>query len=150
MFNRTRSYLLTGIILLAVLSSCVPENSTETSAPGQPVPVTVTEESAPSPTPTSKPRELPTAVPQPTLPATTYGPDQTDFPADINPFTGLQVADPSLLEQPIDFVHGRSVHEELGDIFIHVLEYFERGTKVVIKQFAHSAGLGEVSWSFHV
>ena len=100
MFNRTRSYLLTGIILLAVLSSCVPENSTETSAPGQPVPVTVTEESAPSPTPTSKPRELPTAVPQPTLPAITYGPDQADFPANVNPLTGLQVADPSRLEQP--------------------------------------------------
>jgi len=60
----------------------------------------MTEELAPSPIPTSKPRELPTAVPQPTLPAITYGPDQVEFPADVNPFTGLQVADPSLLQQP--------------------------------------------------
>jgi hypothetical protein len=100
MFSRIHSYLLTGIILLAVLSSCVPENSLETPAPEQPASVTVTAEPASSPVPTSKPTELPTAVLQPTLPAITYGPDQADFPADINPFTGLQVADPSLLEQP--------------------------------------------------
>ncbi len=100
MSNQIRSYLLMGIILLAIVSSCVPENSTETPVPEQPVSVTGTEEPVPSPIPTSNPTELPTAVPQPTQSAIIYGPDQADFPADVNPFTGLQVADPSLLEQP--------------------------------------------------
>lgn len=37
---------------------------------------------------------------QPTATQTTYGPNQTDFPAGINPLTGQLVADPSLLKIP--------------------------------------------------
>jgi hypothetical protein len=50
--------------------------------------------------PISEATQPPTPVPQPTLSPATYGPDQADFPEDVNPLTGLQVADPSLLKQP--------------------------------------------------
>ena len=96
--NRLRSYLLIGIILLVLLSSCVPTNSTKTpvfekSAVATELPTKLS-------APISKAIEPSTPVPQPTLPPISYGPDQADFPDDVNPLTGLQVADPSLLEQP--------------------------------------------------
>ncbi len=55
-------------------------------------------------TPTATPTPTPTLVPSPTQqpkqgPAS-YGPDLEDFPAGINPLTGLPVEDPSLLQLP--------------------------------------------------
>ena len=41
-----------------------------------------------------------TPTPQPTSTLAVYGPDQTDFPSDINPLTGQPVSDPSLLKIP--------------------------------------------------
>ncbi len=41
-----------------------------------------------------------TPTPQPTATQVTYGPDQTEFPASINPLSGLPVTDPSLLKIP--------------------------------------------------
>lgn len=43
---------------------------------------------------------LPTSTPQPRLSPITYGPELEDFPAGINPLTGREVADPSLLDLP--------------------------------------------------
>lgn len=55
-------------------------------------------------TPTATPTPTPTPVPSPTQqpnqgPAS-YGPDLDNFPAGINPLTGLPVEDPSLLQLP--------------------------------------------------
>ena len=98
MSNRKRSYLLIGVILLIMLSSCLPANNTEEPSFSK----SVIETEAPSepPVPVAEPTEAPTPIPQQTLSLGPYGPDQADFPADVNPLTGLQVADPSLLEQP--------------------------------------------------
>lgn len=41
-----------------------------------------------------------TPTPQPTSTSAVYGPDQTEFPAGINPLTGQPAADPSLLKIP--------------------------------------------------
>ncbi|NOY97799.1 MAG: DUF3048 domain-containing protein [Chloroflexi bacterium] len=41
-----------------------------------------------------------TPTPQPISTPAAYGPDQEDFPDNINPLTGLPVADPALLKQP--------------------------------------------------
>jgi len=95
---RIRSHLLTGMILLVLVSSCHPANNAE-QRPVEKI-VVVTSEADEPPAPISKPTNLPTAVPQPTIPPTAYGPDQADFPSDVNPLTGLQVADSTLLEQP--------------------------------------------------
>jgi hypothetical protein len=86
---------------MALLSSCAPEKGS--AQPVNPEPVTATapvEPTVSAPESTIKATSPPTPVLQPTLPPTTYGPDQADFPEDVNPFTGLQVADPLLLEQP--------------------------------------------------
>jgi len=95
---RIRSNFLTGMILLVSMSSCLPANNTQ-QGPVEKI-VVVTSEANEPPAPISEPTKLPTAVPQPMLPPAAYGPDQADFPADVNPFTGLPVADPPLLEQP--------------------------------------------------
>ena len=97
MIKRKYSNLVMGMILLVFINGCIPakkvdypddERTIITSAPTGAV------ETVPEAT------VVPTALPQPTLAQTSYGPDQTSFPADVNPLTGLQVADPSLLEQP--------------------------------------------------
>ncbi|MGB7873449.1 MAG: hypothetical protein WBL25_03620, partial [Anaerolineales bacterium] len=98
MSSRIYSKLSKGMILLVLLSSCVPANSTEAPSPDKTI-LTTKEPVTPT-APTSNPTELPAAIPQSTLPPITYGPNQADFPADVNPLTGLPVADPSLLEQP--------------------------------------------------
>ena len=97
MFKRIDPYLFTGIILLVLLSSCLPENSTQlppvekatfTNEPNGMVDL-IPVGTDPSP-----------SILQSTLPPPSYGPEQADFPAGVNPFTGLPVADPTLLEQP--------------------------------------------------
>ena len=54
----------------------------------------VTATSAPTASPTQ------TSTPQPHRPPVQLGPNQTDFPPGINPLTGLEVHDPSLLNFP--------------------------------------------------
>ena len=53
-------------------------------------------------------RQTPTATftptPQSTSTPVSYGPDQTDFPSNINPLTGQPVADPSTLLAPVMLV----------------------------------------------
>ena len=51
-------------------------------------------------TPTATTIPLPTSTPQSHLPPISYGPDLEDFPAGINPLTGQEVADPTLLNLP--------------------------------------------------
>jgi hypothetical protein len=55
---------------------------------------------APTDTFTSTTTPLPTSTPQPHLSLITYGPELEDFPAGINPLTGREVVDPSLLDLP--------------------------------------------------
>lgn len=50
--------------------------------------------------PSTKPFPATEKPPQGVLPPVSYGPNQEDFPEDVNPLTGLPVADPSLLKQP--------------------------------------------------
>ena len=97
MLDRIRSYILTVTFILVLLSSCVPANSTEQAPIEQPAIATEATEPV---APVIEATQPPTPVPQPSLAPSIYGRDQADFPADVNPFTGLQVADPSLLEQP--------------------------------------------------
>lgn len=90
--------ILIAIILLAIayvptLSANNPSEAPATQGPhgdaaiSQEIPPTLTF------TPTPKP-------PQEILPPVSYGPNKEDFPANINPFTGLPVANPDLLKQP--------------------------------------------------
>jgi len=75
------------LILAVMLASCAPA-ATEPVATTPPLP-TVTETAAPTSTPSLEPT--------PSYPPEGYGP--TNFPSDVNPLTGLKVADPSLLER---------------------------------------------------
>ncbi len=63
--------------------------------------VTITLDEAPSVTPAATETPAPTATPEPTptpaYPSEGYGPD--NFPADINPLTGLKVEDPAVLNR---------------------------------------------------
>lgn len=99
--------LVIGLVLLAaLLASCgskQPVLSTNTAGPASAGP-TETALPEPSKTPfppstdTPVPTPLPTPLPSPT--ATTpvdYGPD--NFPSNVNPLTGLEVSDPSLLDR---------------------------------------------------
>ena len=97
MSDRIRSYILTVTLILVLVSSCAPANYSEPTPIKKYVVVT---EAAEPVTPVIEAAQSPTPVPQPALGPSTFGPDQADFPAGVNPFTGLQVADPSLLEQP--------------------------------------------------
>ena len=101
MLDRIRSFILIGVLSLILLSSCFPTNNMEQAPIEQPIVVTATASEPAEPVASVPEATQPsTPVPQPTLPPSTYGPDQANFPADVNPLTGLQVADPSLLQQP--------------------------------------------------
>jgi hypothetical protein len=84
-----------GIILTCTiaLASCNPATTIE------PAPTTT---SSPIRTSTATLTALPTltATPQPHRTPVQLGPNQTDFPPGINPLTGLEVHDPSLLNLP--------------------------------------------------
>jgi hypothetical protein len=91
---------LKPILLALLLAAC----ASATPTPIPTAPIIVNTEAAPAPTPLPEP----TSTPAPTLPAPTavivtpetvqqYGPE--DFPADVNPLTGLKVADVSVLER---------------------------------------------------
>lgn len=97
MLKQVYSYLLTGTVAIVLLSSCLPANSTPSPPTEQPVVATQGNKVS---VPVHEATKSPTPIPQPRLAPVMYGPDQADFPADVNPFTGLSVADPSLLKQP--------------------------------------------------
>jgi hypothetical protein len=105
MFKQICSYLLTGVLVLLLLSSCSPEKNTAETTPVEKT-VAPTEKSDITMVPTPKSEPVPETaepsnlVPQPTLAPSTYGPQKEDFPEAVNPLTGMQVADPALLEQP--------------------------------------------------
>jgi hypothetical protein len=79
--------------LLALLSLFAAGCGSGTGTPisgDNPLPTSVTE-----PTATVTPTSIPDTSPEPS--SSVYGP--TGFPADVNPLTGLQVADPTLLDR---------------------------------------------------
>ncbi|MCL4527783.1 MAG: DUF3048 C-terminal domain-containing protein [Chloroflexi bacterium] len=94
MHHKNRSIMFTCVVAAVfLLNSCAPAtNEISTSSPGNSEHQS-TETAAPA---TSA--LIPT--PQPTATQVTYGPDQTEFPAGINPLSGLPVTDPSLLKTP--------------------------------------------------
>lgn len=72
----------------------VTENSPTEAVPVESSP---TDTEAPSPTATAEPTATNTPEPTPTPTPIAIGP--ADFPANVNPLTGLQVSDPSLLDR---------------------------------------------------
>lgn len=84
-----------AILLLCLLTAaCSPPAPIQPAATDTAIPArTASLTSAPA-TPS------PTSTPQPRLSSVTYGPEAEDFPAGVNPLTGREVADPSLLEFP--------------------------------------------------
>jgi hypothetical protein len=84
------SFLSSFIFLL---SACQP--ATTATQPTAPL------DTATPVTPTlTTPIDTPTLTPQPTATLITLGPNADDFPAPLNPLTGLPVQDPSLLKIP--------------------------------------------------
>lgn len=92
-----KKLLATGLLLAFVLVSCSRETPSPTSTTlleVSPIPPTA---SPVPPTETSQPTITPTTGPTATSAPTGYGPD--NFPPDVNPLTGLKVADVKLLER---------------------------------------------------
>lgn len=87
-------FMLMLSALLAACSGGAPAlQETETLTPGPSATHTLT----PTTTPTRTPTSTPTQTPVPTQAIIEVGP--TGFPAGVNPLTGLEVADPELLER---------------------------------------------------
>lgn len=87
------------IVLLSLVAACQSTNvpTTVVETPVLPTPTALQPEPA-TPTPTLSPTPLPpTATPTPAYPEEGYGP--TNFPQGVNPLTGLEVEDPSLLDR---------------------------------------------------
>jgi Protein of unknown function (DUF3048) C-terminal domain/Protein of unknown function (DUF3048) N-terminal domain len=91
--------LITGMLVVLILAGCSQISSQSTITPT--VPVLDTATSTPQPTETSTPTltPTPTNTPTPTLTPTPviYGP--SNFPANVDPLTGLPVSDPTLLDR---------------------------------------------------
>ncbi len=107
MFRQRYSYLLTGALVLLLLSNCSPQkDSTETAPTEKSIPTIENTASSGGPTAVSEPvpeaTGTPNSVPvqQPTSAPSAYGPQEEDFPEDVNPLTGMPIADPALLKQP--------------------------------------------------
>lgn len=81
-----------AILILLAFASC------STNAPLIPSPTATQADSTATATSTAPPTL--TATPQPHRSTGLLGPNQTDFPPGVNPLTGLEVADPSLLSYP--------------------------------------------------
>jgi hypothetical protein len=87
---------ITGLLLIFLVAcSATPASTPVTTSTAAPVPATA---SATLPAPTSTPAF--TATPQPFLPVVDLGPEQQNFPANVNPLTARAVSDPSLLGLP--------------------------------------------------
>src|SRR5512137_2409027 len=90
-------FIWIALILTLLLSACGPDGliAQPTDTPSAtPLPSSTP---FPTQTPTPAATETPTATATPAYPAEGYGP--TGFPTNVNPLTGLQVADPSLLDR---------------------------------------------------
>jgi hypothetical protein len=91
--------LITGMLVVLILAGCSQISGQSTITPT--VPVVDTATSTPQPTETSTPTltPTPTDTPTPTLTPTPviYGP--SNFPANVDPLTGLPVSDPTLLDR---------------------------------------------------
>jgi hypothetical protein len=98
------SKLAAPLLALLLLVSCSGRNTALPPTPTADVPINLvetptqtmaapTETATATITPTSTPTRTPTATPEPKA----YGP--TDFPDNVNPLTGLEVADPEILER---------------------------------------------------
>jgi len=98
-----RNRLLPIFILIILLSACgrgnpAPESTPLTEQTEQPsMTDTALPSSTPTPTETATPTPTELPSPTPTFPPIDYGPN--DFPANVNPLTGLPVSDPALLER---------------------------------------------------
>jgi len=108
MEKRKKHFLLAVLsILMIVLSACSPNESIDLNMAGtyaaQTLAAMPTDTPLPSPTepePTATPTEIFTPTPLPVVGV--VGP--VDFPEDVNPLTGLQVDDPSILDRRPVFV----------------------------------------------
>jgi hypothetical protein len=90
--------LITLALIQLSFSACGGSTSPVTPTPTRTpkAGVTAMETLPPAQTPTSAP---PTATPEPSLTPTAEMSIITDFPPDVNPLTGIQVSDPSVLER---------------------------------------------------
>lgn len=95
MLKRT-SILALLLLLIAACTANTPEAATPTAAPTA-APTDTTTPSPVPPTATATPPPTATMPPTPTEGPKASGP--TDFPAGINPLTGLRVSDPTLLDR---------------------------------------------------
>jgi hypothetical protein len=131
--NSLTATWLTLFILALGVSACAGALPQATQPVGtvtpSEVPITESPTSVASPTtsPLPSPTLTPTLTPTPTPFIYAYGPD--NFPLGVNPLTGLQVADPSLLERrPIVIKvtnFPRSVRPQWGlSLADHVYEYY--------------------------
>jgi hypothetical protein len=104
---KKRTIWVLCLILLMVSCSRNPVTPAPQASSTAAVPVSQVETPTAAPTSTATPTPTPTATPEPTATPTLtptatpeprgYGPD--DFPENINPLTGLEPADPSLLDR---------------------------------------------------
>ena len=94
-----RYFLFCSLILMIFLVACgeASPSPTQASTPTQLPTSTNTVEPTLTSTPTSTPTEVFTPTPTATLVPVVYGPK--DFPAGVNPLTGMQVADPAILNR---------------------------------------------------
>ena len=90
-----KKLLFTFVCLAVVLVACGPAATTVPTPTATATLVPTSTE-----TPTSLPTATPTATATPSYPPEGYGP--ANFPADVDPLTGLTVADPTLLRPPSD------------------------------------------------
>jgi hypothetical protein len=87
-----KKFLVVLVSLSVVLAAC---GSAATTAPA--ATATATEIPTSTETPTALPSDTPTLVPTLSYPPEGYGP--SNFPAEVDPLTGLKVANPALLDR---------------------------------------------------
>jgi hypothetical protein len=122
-----KRFLILPLLALS-LAACGQLLATPTPTPTSTPTLTATSTATPTETPT------PTVTPTPTsdFPPGGYGP--SDFPDDVNPLTGLKVADPSLLERRPLMIKVANLPREYRpqwglSLADHVYEYYiEEGT----------------------
>ena len=95
-----RLIMVCSLVWIILLAACGQKDQapTPTATPTlQPSTATSTTQPTPTPTSTSTPTETPTTAPTETPTPVVYGPK--DFPAGVNPLTGLKAADPAILNR---------------------------------------------------
>ena len=83
------------LLLVLVMTACSVSSTPPAVSQG-----TATETIVSSATATRTPSPSATSTPQPRLLPVTYGPEAADFSEDVNPLSGREVSDPSLLKLP--------------------------------------------------